>query len=228
MQPLTDPAFAHVETWIFDLDNTLYPARLNLFTEVDRRIGEFVARVVDVLPEEAARLRKDYFLRYGSTLRGLMLEHRLQPEEFLHYVHDIDLALVLADERLDRALARLPGRKLIFTNGTVRHAERITERLGIAHHFEAVFDIVHSGYLPKPSPEPYDALLARFGVRPTAAAMFEDIARNLKPAHERGMRTVWVGGNTSQWATQGAEEGHVQHVTEDLAGFLDGLAGRAD
>ena len=218
-RPTAARGFDAVDVWVFDLDNTLYPARSNLFDQVDRRMGEFVAGLLDLAYDEAKRVQKGFFRSHGSTLRGLMTEHAVDPVAFLDYVHDIDLAVIDPDPALDRALAALPGRKLIFTNGSVTHAERVTERLGIQRHFEAVFDIVGSDYVPKPEPVPYDTFLKRYGVRPQAAAMFEDIARNLKPAFERGMTTVWLPGRNER-AREGAEDGHIHHVTDDLAGFL--------
>ena len=171
--------FADIETWIFDLDNTLYPARCRLFDQIDLRMGSFIAELLGVDRVAAKAVQKDYFYRYGTTLRGLMLEHGVAPDAFLDYVHDIDHSPVPADEPLARALEALPGRKLIFTNGTVAHAEKVLARLGVGSHFTGIFDIVHSDFIPKPQLEPYEKFLAVHAVEPRRAAMFEDIARNL-------------------------------------------------
>ncbi len=217
------PDLDHVEVWIFDLDNTLYPAACNLFDQIDRRMGEFIGRLLTVDRTEARVIQKSYFRQHGTTLRGLMLEHGLDPAEFLDYVHDIDLTPIPPNPDLDQALDRLPGRKLVFTNGSVPHAERVMARLGVAHHFEAVFDIVASDYVPKPDPAPYHRLVDRYRVDPRAAAMFEDIARNLAPAAALGMTTVWVPGNPN-WSGPDASGEHVHHVAEDLTAWLADLA----
>ena len=221
----TDPPQAdldHVEVWIFDLDNTLYPADCDLFAQIDRKMGEFIGELFSIDRVEAKTIQKDYFRRHGTTLRGLMVEHGLDPSEFLNYVHDIDLTPIPPSPDLDRALGRLEGRKLVFTNGSVPHAERVMDRLGVAHHFEAVFDIVASDYIPKPDPQPYRKFVDQFGVDPNAAAMFEDIPRNLAPAAALGMTTVWVPGNPN-WVDQDADDDHIHHVADDLAAWLDAL-----
>jgi putative hydrolase of the HAD superfamily len=213
----------HIDCWIFDLDNTLYPASCNLFDQVDRRIGEFIADLLQVGPEEARRLQKQYFHQYGTTLHGLMTHHAITPTAFLDYVHAIDVSPVPVSPALGAALAALEGRKLIFTNGSVAHAERVMERLGVGHHFEGVFDIVAANYLPKPNPATYAAMVARHGVDPRAAAMFEDLPRNLVPAAALGMTTVLVRTDAA-WAQDGAEGDHIHHVTDDLIAWLEQAA----
>jgi len=219
--------FDHIDAWIFDLDNTLYPARHNLFAQIDKRMGEFIADLLGIDEAEAKRLQKEYFRRHGTTLRGLMLEHGLNPDTFLEYVHEIDLSPIPPDARLGRALARLPGRKVIFTNGTVAHAERVTGHLGISMHFEAIFDIAASDYLPKPDRRPYEKLLRLHGIAAERALMAEDIARNLVPAAALGMTTALVR-NPADWAREGGDGGHVHHVVEDLSAWLAALTGIAD
>lgn len=220
-RPLPDPN--DVEVWIFDLDNTLYPAHCDLFAQVSTRMGEYIADFLAIDVADAKLLQKDYFRRHGTTLRGLMIEHAMDPAPFLDYVHDIDLSVVPVDGRLDQALSALPGRKLIFTNGNDWHARRVTSHLGIDHHFEAVFDIAASDYVPKPDPGPYAKLVERHGVRAAATVMIEDIARNLAPAAALGMTTVWVPGN-AEWSADGMDEDHVHHVADDLADWLNELA----
>ena len=212
-------AFDHVETWIFDLDNTLYPARFNLFDQVDVRIGQFIARVLEVDHDEARRVQKHYFRAHGTTLRGLMDHHGVAPADFLEFVHEIDYRPIPPNAELECALGRLPGRKIIFTNGTTDHADRVMDRLGVAHHIDGVFDIVDSDYVPKPEPGAYDAMIARFGIDPHQAVMVEDIARNLAPAAALGMTTVWVR-TTSQWGQEGSGDDYVHHVIDDLADWL--------
>lgn len=210
---------AHVRDWVFDLDNTIYPAHCDLFAQIDQRMGDFIARFFGVDFAEAKRIQKGFFHSHGTTLRGLMTEHEMEPADFLDYVHEIDLSPIPQDTRLAEALTRLPGRKFIFTNGTRRHAERITSHMEIDHHFEGIFDIVDSDYLPKPHQTPYETFIGRHGIDPTSAAMFEDIARNLVPAAALGMTTVWVP-NPAHWAGDGAEGDHVHHIAEDLGAWL--------
>jgi len=224
--PIPLPALPQIDTWVFDLDNTLYPAACNLFHQVDVRIGAFVARLLGMAPDAARVVQKDYLKRYGTTLRGLMVEHRLDPKDYLDFVHDIDVTRVPANPALDRALERLPGRKLVFTNGTVTHAERIMERLGVARHFEAIFDIHAAAYVPKPEPAVYDQLLRDHAIQARRAILFEDMARNLKPAHDRGMTTVWVRVD-SPWAQPEGDRSHIHHETDDLTEFLQALLGHS-
>jgi putative hydrolase of the HAD superfamily len=219
----------HVRVWIFDLDNTLYPASCNLFAQVDRRMGDFIAERFDLTYDDARRLQKQYFRDHGTTLRGLMVEHDVDPVAFLDYVHAIDLSPVAPSPALDTALEALEGPKVIYTNGSERHARAVIDRLGIARHFEIVFDITAAGYIPKPDPRPYRTLLDRHGLDPRESCMVEDIARNLVPAAALGMTTLWVRSE-ADWARPdhgGVGTGqHIHHVTDDLVGWLGALARR--
>jgi len=222
--------FTHVETWVFDLDNTLYPHHLNLWQQVDDRIREFIADFLKVAHEDAFRIQKDYYKRYGTTMRGLMTEHGLKPDAFLDYVHRIDHSPLTPDRALGTALENLPGRKLILTNGTRQHADAVMRRLEIDAHFDGVFDIVAAELEPKPLAQTYDRFLARHGVDPHKAAMFEDLARNLAVPHALGMITVLVVPEKTRevfregWELEGREASHVDYVTDDLAGFLAAIA----
>ena len=220
-------AFEHVDTWVFDLDNTLYPAGSRLFDQIDVRMGAFISDLLSIDRTEARRIQKQFFFEHGTTLRGLMLEHNVKPDDFLGYVHDIDHSVLAANPALDEAIARLPGRKLIFTSGTVAHAERVMAEVGISHHFEEIFDIKAADYVPKPQRPTYEAFLASTGVAAPRSAMFEDIVRNLEVPHAMGMTTVLVHDNDNEDSAMigklngdGAEADHVHHVTDDLAGFL--------
>ncbi|KAB2848327.1 MAG: pyrimidine 5'-nucleotidase [Hyphomicrobiaceae bacterium] len=229
---ITSRALGHVREWVFDLDNTLYPAACNLFLEIDRRMGEFISAMLEIPYEEARYLQKHYYRQFGTTLRGLMTVHAIDPKPFLDYVHDIDLARVEACPGLDEALARLPGRKIIFTNGTRRHAERVAGKLGILDRFEAIFDIADSAFIPKPGPKPYAMMLEAHGLNPCAAAMFEDMPQNLKEPHALGMATVLVTSPAFDHPVQREIEGwrnpphYVHHVTENLTEFLADLTGK--
>jgi len=218
--------FKAVDTWVFDLDNTLYPHHLNLWQQVDERIRDYIANFLKLTHEEAFRVQKDYYLRYGTSMRGLMIEHGMKPDEFLAFVHQIDHSPLEPNPALGDALEKLPGRKLILTNGTREHAGAVLRRLEIDSHFEDVFDIVAGELDPKPLPKTYDRFLARHGVEPSRAAMFEDLARNLEVPHRLGMRTVLVVPDSTRevfredWELEGRDAVHVDHVTDDLAGFL--------
>lgn len=224
-----DPsAFAHVRTWVFDLDNTLYPAACDLFAQIDRRMTEFIARRFDMEPQAAKALQKRYYREHGTTLRGLMIDHDLHPDEFLSFVHDIDVTPVPPSPALGEALDRLPGRKLVYTNGSTRHAENVMGRLGIADRFDAVFDIVAADYVPKPDPRPYEAFVRAHGVEPSSALMVEDIARNLAPAAALGMTTLWVvtEADFARPDLGGVGAGrHIHHATHDLVAWLRHVAG---
>jgi putative hydrolase of the HAD superfamily len=217
--------FDHVDTWIFDLDNTLYPASCRLFDQMHVRMSDFIRDTFNVDEAEALRRRRDYYLKYGTTLRGLMLEHDMQPAAFLDYVHDIDYSAVPRLENLSTAIKALPGRKLIFTNGTTGHANRVMKRLGVENHFEAVFDIVDSDYIPKPDRAPYDKFKARHAVDPTHAAFFEDIAQNLEAPHDMGMTTVLITSDnqTAQPEPDAKQKSYVHHITDNLTEFLKGV-----
>ena len=215
---------------MFDLDNTLYPAECGLFSQVDARMGAFIGTFLGVGPQEARRVQKDYYRRYGTTLRGLMTERGVDPLEFLAYVHDIDHSPVVADERLREAIGALPGRRFILTNGSRRHAEAVAGRIGILDLIDDIFDIAAAGFEPKPSAAAYDRFIASCHCNARESAMFEDLARNLEIPHARGMATVLVRAGVSgkaDWELEGAGAPHVDHVTDDLAGFLRAAVGRA-
>lgn len=212
----------HIETWVFDLDNTLYPSSSRLFDQVSQRIGQYVAEMFDVDAAEAHRLQKSYFHEYGTTLRGLMMKHGMEPGPFLDFVHDIDLSPLSPSAALEAALDRLPGRKVIFTNADVPYAERVMARLGIDHHFSEIYDIAAADWVPKPFPDAYDGLMRRHDIDPTRAIFFEDILRNLAPAAALGMTTVWVR-NDGTWAFSGDEDITPDYVTDDLPVWLDHL-----
>ena len=215
-----------IETWIFDLDNTLYPAGSDLFAQISTRMGEYIMRLLDLDADAARVVQKRLFTTYGTTMRGLMTEHAIDPHGFLAHVHDIDLSVIDPAPALDAALEGLSGRKLVFTNGSVRHAERVLERLGIARHFEVLFDIAAADFLPKPDPTGYRKLIANHAVVPNRSAMVEDMARNLEPAAALGMLTLWVR-SPIDWAKEGAEEPYVHYQTDDLTQWL-ATHGRAE
>jgi putative hydrolase of the HAD superfamily len=218
--------FAQVETWVFDLDNTLYPHHLNLWQQVDERIRSYIMDFLKLEHDEAFRLQKDYYKRYGTSMRGLMTEHGMKPDDFLDYVHKIDHSPLEPNPALGAAIEKLPGRKLILTNGTREHADAVMRRLDIHQHFDDVFGIIEADLEPKPQPQTYDKFLKIHGVDPAKAAMFEDLARNLAVPHALGMTTVLVVPEGTRevfreaWEMEGRDADHVDHVTDDLTGFL--------
>jgi putative hydrolase of the HAD superfamily len=212
-------ALHEIETWIFDLDNTLYPASCRLFDQIHDRMQRFIADRLELSLEDALIVQKTYFREHGTTMRGLMMVDKVDPHEFLAYVHEVDLACVPPDPVLCAALEALPGRKIVHTNGSVRHAERLLEHLGIGGSFSGIVDIVDAGFEPKPALAGYHELLRRHDVSPTTAIMIEDTAKNLIPAAALGMTTAWMRG-TIDWAAAASEGDHIHYVVANLGHFL--------
>jgi putative hydrolase of the HAD superfamily len=224
MAPAGVPDFGHVRSWIFDLDNTLYRADNGVFAQIEARMTDYVERLLN-LPRDAARaVQKDLYRQYGTTLNGLMREHDCDAEEYLAYVHDIDLGDLAADPGLKAALARLPGRRFVFTNGCANHAARILDRIGLADSFDAVWDIRTMQFMPKPMAEAYACVMAAATIEGSQAAMFDDIARNLVPARALGMTTVWLKTD-APWGKHGplmdVAPGDIEHETDNLTQFLN-------
>lgn len=221
-QPPPSPApRLRPESWIFDLDNTLYHPRHRLFDQIDVRMGQFIGARLGLGADAARVLQKRYFREHGTTLTGLMRLHNVPPEEFLEFVHDISLDGLPPDPALAQALAALPGGKYVYTNGSLPHAERVLRRLGCDHCFAGIFDIRAADYRPKPEIAAYRALCERYGVRPERTVMIEDLARNLAPAAELGMHTVWLRHRPGE-----ASEGYVRQVIDDLGAWLESLRSR--
>jgi putative hydrolase of the HAD superfamily len=225
-QPDFRPDFRHVKSWIFDLDNTLYCADNGIFAQIEARMTEYVMAFLK-LPREAAYARqKDLYRQYGTTLNGLMREHGASPEEYLHYVHDIDLSGLLSDASLAVAIEKLPGRHFVFTNGCRDHAARILDRLGMTSLFDEIWDIRTMAFQPKPEPKAYESVVAASGVNCREAAMFDDIPCNLVPARAMGMTTIWLK-NDAPWGKQGplmdVAAGDIDHQTDNLTQFLHSI-----
>jgi len=222
-----DAEFADIESWIFDLDNTLYPCDSNLFTQIDARMTDFIASLLGLEPPAAKKIQKDFYREHGTTLKGLMTCYQIDPEEFLTHVHDIDYSWLKPDVRLGKALGQLPGRKFVFTNGSRSHARAVCTRLGILDLFDGIFDIADAHYIPKPEPQAYQHFLRHFTINPRQAMMFEDLAQNLATAKQLGLRTVLVASDEGQflpeqfWCRGGAEAAYIDVRTRDLAHFLE-------
>ena len=210
--------FATIETWIFDLDNTLYPPSCKLFDQIAARMTAFIVAQLQVSADDATKMRHVYYKKYGTTLRGLMLEQGMEPHSFLDYVHDIDYAPVKPHGSLVEAIAALPGRKLIFTAGTKAHAANVLKQLGAEHSFECVFDIVDAQFIPKPDARPYEIFLKQNKIEPERAVFVEDMSENLAVPRAMGMRTILVGQHDAALLPA-----HVDYVTDDLALFLHGV-----
>jgi len=205
--------FQHVDTWVFDLDNTLYPPRYRLFDQIEVRMTRWVMEALSVTRDEADRLRRHYWESYGTTLAGLMREHGVDPGPYLHEVHDIDFSALPADPELAARIADLPGRRIVYTNACEPYAHRVLEARGLTGLFDAVYGVEHAGFLPKPEREAFEAVFAADGLSPDRAAMFEDDTRNLRVPHALGMRTVHV-------APRAEPAEHIHHHTDELADFL--------
>ena len=215
LHPMLQELFSHVRYWVFDLDNTLYPPEVRLFDQIEVRMTDWVMEALSVPRPEADRLRKKYWADHGTTLAGLMREHNVDPAPYLTDVHDIDFSELQNDPALANAINNLPGRKIVYTNGTEPYARKVLRGRGLSSCFDAVYGVEHAEFLPKPEREAFETVFKLDGVDTQAAAMFEDDARNLAAPHEMGMRTVHVAPNATG-------EAHIHHHTADLSAFLNG------
>ncbi|MGN6850369.1 MAG: pyrimidine 5'-nucleotidase [Sphingomicrobium sp.] len=219
-----DSRFSHIRDWIFDLDNCLYPASTGLFSLIDERMGAYIQRLLGCDPQEAKRVQKAHFHAHGTTLAGLMKEHDVDPHDFLEDVHDVPLDRVQADERLARLLPRLPGRRFVFTNGDAPYARRVLQAIGVQHHFDDLHDIHASDLRPKPDPHGYALLCDRFGIDPAHALLADDMVKNLAPAKQLGMTTIWVD-NGSEQAGRDYDETVVDVRVADIGEWLASILG---
>ena len=208
-----------IKFWLFDLDNTLYSGDTKVFDQVDKKMSKFISEKLNVSLEEAKKIQKNYFHEYNTTLNGMIKNHDIDANEFLEFVHDVDLEFLKKDELLKIEIEKLKGKKIIFTNGSKAHASNVTSRIGIEQLFDGVFDIVDSDFYPKPSIEPYKKIIENYKIVPEYCIFFEDIARNLKPAYELGMKTVWIENN-EPWAAKYSDEEFVNYKTGSLTKFL--------
>ncbi|RUN76067.1 pyrimidine 5'-nucleotidase [Sphingomonas sp. TF3] len=220
-----DPRLAHIRTWIFDLDNTLYPASARLFDKIDAKMGAYIAAKFEVDLVEARRIQKGYFHGHGTTLAGLMAEHDVDPHAFLDFVHDIEMDVLEENAPLAAAIARLPGRKIVFTNADTPYATRVLGRLGLGESFEAIHDIHAMDLLPKPQASAYAGLCAAFDIAPAEAIFFEDMARNLAPAKAIGMTTVWVDNGSEQGPDE--DRSYIDFTCADVTAWLHEHMGEA-
>lgn len=220
--------FSHVEYWIFDLDNTLYPSGSNIFEQVSENISVFVADFLEITRLEADKIKRQYYTTYGTTLGGLMAEHQLDPFDFLEVVHNIDHSGLPANPALRDAIDALPGHKYVLTNGSLKHAQQVSDKLGISDVFTEIFDIAAAQFQPKPAPQAYQRFFDHTGADAARSAMFEDLARNLQVPHDMGLTTTLVVSSDNQQEpgpmNGGARPDHVHHITNDLTSFLDAVS----
>jgi len=208
-----------IKYWLFDLDNTLYSGNTRVFDQVDKKMSQFISEKLNVSIEKAKEIQKNYFYEYNTTLNGMIKNHKINADEFLDFVHDIDVDFLKKDVQLIAELSKLDGKKIIFTNGSKKHAKNIMQRIGVNQYFDDIFDIVDCDFIPKPSIEPYKKLIDKHKIDPNLCVFIEDIARNLKPAYEMGMKTVWIE-NEEPWAKKFSNSNFINYKTKNLSDFL--------
>ena len=208
-----------VKYWIFVLDNTLYSGKTKVFEQVDKKMSKYISEKLNITIEEARKIQKNYFHEYNTTLNGMIKNHKIDANEFLEFVHDIDIDFLKKDLELQKELLKLKGKKIIFTNGSRKHALNVTQKIGIDQCFDDIFDIVDSNFVPKPAIEPYNELVKKHKIDPKSCLFVEDIARNLKPAYEMGMKTVWIE-NEEPWAKKFSDSSFINYKTNNLSEFL--------
>ena len=205
--------------WIFDLDNTLYSGKTRVFEQVSKKMSEYISKKLNISVVEAKEIQKNYFHEYNTTLNGMIKNHKIEADEFLEFVHNINIDFLKKDPMLSEELQKLGGKKIIFTNGSKKHALNVTKRIGIDQYFYDIFDIVDSEFVPKPAIQPYKKLVEKHKIDPKLCGFVEDIARNLKPAYEMGMKTVWIE-NDEPWAKKYSDSDFINFKTKNLSEFL--------
>ncbi len=209
----------NIKFWLFDLDNTLYSGATKVFDQVDKKMSQFISEKLNISKEEARKIQKNYFVEYNTTLNGMIKNHKIDANEFLKFVHDIDLSFLKRDKQLEEQIKKIKGKKIIFTNGSREHAENVTKKLGIDRHFDDIFDIKSADFIPKPSLITYKKIIEKYKIEPQYSIFIEDIARNLKPAYELGMKTVWII-NDEPWAAKFSDSDFINYKTNKLSNFL--------
>ena len=208
-----------IKYWIFDLDNTLYSGQTRVFDQVSKKMSEYISKKLNISTVEAKEIQKNYFHEYNTTLNGMIKNYKIDANEFLEYVHNIDIDFLKKDQMLSEELNKLDGKKIIFTNGSRKHALNVTKRIGIDQYFDDIFDIVDCEFVPKPAIQSYKKLVEKHNIDPKLCGFVEDIARNLKPAYEMGMKTVWIE-NDELWAKKFSDSNFIDFKTKNSSEFL--------
>ena len=210
-----------IDTWIFDLDNTLYSADSGIFQQVEKLMRKFIVEHLKVNINEAKNIQRRYYKQHGTTLRGLMDNHGIDPDFFLDSVHDLDYSIINPNKKLNKALLNLKGRKIIYTNANRKHADMVLDRLEITDMFEEIIDIKMMDYIPKPEIEPYKEIINKFNISPDSTIMFDDIAKNLVPASMLGFITVWIDLGYENFSDDVANsKDYLNYKTSDLPNWL--------
>ncbi len=208
-----------IKYWIFDLDNTLYSGKTRVFEQVDKKMSKYISEKLNVNIVEAKEIKKNYFYEYNTTLNGMINNHKIDANEFLEFVHDVNIDFLKKDSLLNEELMKLDGKKIIFTNSSRKHAMNVIRKIGIDQHFDDIFDIVDSEFVPKPDIVSYKKLVEKHKIDPKLCVFIEDIARNLKPAYEMGMKTIWIE-NDEPWARKFSDSDFINYKTNNLPEFL--------
>ncbi len=208
-----------IKCWIFDLDNTLYSGKTRVFEQVDKKMSKYISEKLNVNIIEAKEIQKNYFYEYNTTLNGMINNHKIDANEFLEFVHDVNIDFLKKDSLLNEELMKLDGKKIIFTNSSRKHAMNVIRKIGIDQHFDDIFDIVDSEFVPKPDIVSYKKLVEKHKIDPKLCVFIEDIARNLKPAYEMGMKTIWIE-NDEPWARKFSDSDFINYKTNNLPEFL--------
>ena len=211
-----------IDTWIFDLDNTLYSAESGIFQQVHQLMGEFIKNYLKVDLNEAKKIQSKYYKEHGTTLKGLMDNYGVDPDHFLAEVHKLDYSIVSSNEKLNIQLKKLIGRKIIYTNANLQHTLDVLERIGLTNFFDEIFDIKMANYIPKPEIKPYQQIIEKYDLNPNSSAMFDDIAKNLVPAKKVGFTSVWIDAGYENFSDDiKSSKKYLDYTTTDLHLFLE-------
>ena len=214
----------NVDTWIFDLDNTLYSADSGIFQQVSELMGKFVSKHLNIDIKEAKKIQRKYYKKHGTTLRGMMDNHGVDPDTFLNEVHQLDYSIVEPDQKLNEELDKLRGKKIIYTNANLQHVNQVLSRLELTNMFDDIFDIKMADYIPKPELNPYKQFIDKFNINTSCAIMFDDIAKNLVPAKDLGFTSVWINAGYENFSDDiASSRGSLDYETKDLSSFLNGI-----